>query len=317
MPYTWITPKTDWALGSEFTYNDYNRIRNNLLYLNDKMNDIAPEKAVILDLGNAKTSYDNNYRASEFEAFEKALLSFTRIGVDLNLGSPAVHVDNGFFIGYADLNRIEKSCLKWYGGGKPVSSCYIDPSSFILGSKNNEKHRKQKAKVVVPSSGSVCTAEWISSDESIVTIEVTSPNIVHNVGSATITANVIQNGSVVATATASVQVEEMIEHTGLHKVGSASPVVYTAWNMVMYVGTTSKPYELIIKPESASSNTYNVVSDREDIATVTKNNDGTYTIKAIKVSEYTEEEGYERATIWFYSNSWNSPLAFIIVKPKP
>lgn len=113
MALEWITPKTDWTLSTPFTYVDYNRIRNNLLYLNDMFNETYPDKAVELDLGEAKTGYTNEYFPSEFNAFEEALISFTRIGRDVNIGKRGYYSSNSPFISADALNRIESCCVRW------------------------------------------------------------------------------------------------------------------------------------------------------------------------------------------------------------
>lgn len=113
MSYEWITPKTDWAKTDQFTYQDYNRIRNNLLYLNEQINVNYPNLSRELDLGEEKAGYANDYYPSEFEAFEDALESFKRIGINVNLGERINHKGNSSFIDFASLNRIEKNCLNW------------------------------------------------------------------------------------------------------------------------------------------------------------------------------------------------------------
>jgi hypothetical protein len=111
--YVWITPKTDWVKTDQFTYQDYNRIRNNLLYLNEQINVTYPNLSRELDLGEEKTGYANDYYPSEFEAFEDALESFKRIGINVNLGERINYKGNNSFIDFASLNRIEKNCLNW------------------------------------------------------------------------------------------------------------------------------------------------------------------------------------------------------------
>ena len=113
MSYTWITPKTDWTTTTRFEYTDYNRIRNNLLYINDMLNELYPDKAQTLDLGDAKTGYSNNYAVSEFTAFEDALESFTRIGRDVNVGDRNYYRGNDSFIWADALNRLEECCVRW------------------------------------------------------------------------------------------------------------------------------------------------------------------------------------------------------------
>lgn len=127
MSYEWITPKTDWVKTDQFTYQDYNRIRNNLLYINDKLNTNYPSKKIILDLGDDKTGYNNDYYASEFVAFEKALDSFTRIGRNANVGAKSNFKGNESFADADALNRIEKSCLRWKDFTKPLYKIFDTP----------------------------------------------------------------------------------------------------------------------------------------------------------------------------------------------
>lgn len=127
MPYSWITPKTNWKASDYITYTDYNRIRNNLLFINDQLNTMFPDKAQTLDLGSAKTGYSNVYHASEFNAFEDAIESFARVGTNVSVGTKKVYKANGQFIGYQDLNRIESCCLKWKAFEPSIESATLSP----------------------------------------------------------------------------------------------------------------------------------------------------------------------------------------------
>lgn len=145
MSYEWITPKTDWAKTDQFTYQDYNRIRNNLLFINDKLNTNYPSKRIILDLGDDKTGYNNDYYASEFVAFENALDSFTRVGHNVNIGAKSNFKGNESFADANALNRIEKSCLRWKDFTKPQYKTFDMPYAVkngacaIGGYENNDR----------------------------------------------------------------------------------------------------------------------------------------------------------------------------------
>ena len=133
----WITPKTNWKSSTKFTYTDYNRIKNNLMFLNDMLNEMYPEKAVPLDLG-SDLSYESNYLPSQFNAFEDALQSFTRVGENVNVGQKKTYHENAPFIGYQDLNRIESCCLKWRNYTPPVTtSISISPTAQSLNVGNS------------------------------------------------------------------------------------------------------------------------------------------------------------------------------------
>lgn len=133
----WTTPKTNWKSSTKFTYTDYNRIKNNLMFLNDMLNEMYPDKAVPLDLG-SDLSYESNYLPSQFNAFEDALQSFTRVGENVNVGTRKTYCGNANFIGYKDLNRIESCCLKWRNYTPPVTtSISIKPTAQSLNVGNS------------------------------------------------------------------------------------------------------------------------------------------------------------------------------------
>lgn len=128
----WITPKTNWAKTDKFTIADYNRIKNNLLHINDLLNQMFPQKAQPLDLGNDVT-YSDRYLPSQFNAFEDALESFTRVGSDVNIGEKKIFYGNTPFIDFQELNRIENCSLRWYNFEPPTTKTItIKPNSKIL-----------------------------------------------------------------------------------------------------------------------------------------------------------------------------------------
>lgn len=133
MARSWITPKTNWTKSDKFTITDYNRIRNNLLYINDVLNERCPDKAQTLDLGDPVV-YSSNYYPRQFNAFEDALESFTRAGGNVNIGSKKTFKGNDPFIDSQELNRIERCCLKWYNYDPiiHVSSISISPKSQTI-----------------------------------------------------------------------------------------------------------------------------------------------------------------------------------------
>lgn len=197
MSYEWITPKTDWTTTTRFEYTDYNRIRNNLLYINDMLNELYPDKAQSLDLGDAKTGYANEYAVSEFNAFEDALESFTRVGQDVNVGDRNYYRGNNSFIWADALNRLEQCCLRWYNLDPVVESATLSPSTFEL----QVGQTQQLILTVVPSNADY-TVEYTSSTNSM-TVDntglVTCANLTN--ANTVITATVKQKGIIRVTAT--------------------------------------------------------------------------------------------------------------------
>ena len=168
MSYEWITPKTDWVKTDQFTYQDYNRIRNNLLFLNDRFNNDNPEKAVEINLGLPKTSYDNDYFPSEFEAFEKALDSFKRMDGNVTVGERGSYKGNNNFVNADGLNHLEQSCLNWFNFNVAITSATLTPTPFEVGIGDTI----QLTLSVLPSNAKY-TVEYSSTDTSVATVSST------------------------------------------------------------------------------------------------------------------------------------------------
>ncbi len=168
MSYEWITPKTDWVKTDQFTYQDYNRIRNNLLFINDRFNNDNPEKAVEINLGLPKTSYDNDYFPSEFEAFEKALDSFKRMDGNVTVGERGSYRGNNNFVSADELNHLEQSCLNWFNFNVAITSVTLTPTPFEVGIGDTI----QLTLSVLPSSAKY-TVEYSSTDTSVATVSST------------------------------------------------------------------------------------------------------------------------------------------------
>ena len=182
-----ITPKTDWTTTTRFEYTDYNRIRNNLLYINDMLNELYPDKAQTLDLGDAKTGYGENYAVSEFNAFEEALESFTRIGQDVNVGDRNYYRGNNSFIWADALNRLEQCCLKWKDASmvrvESVTISGADNPIDIWTKTSYTAETIQLSATVLPSNASNKNVTWSSSNTSVAT--VTQTGLVRRVGRGT------------------------------------------------------------------------------------------------------------------------------------
>jgi hypothetical protein len=114
----WTTPKTDWSarydasgafLGDFINIADYNRIKNNLDYLLDLASEILIVPTV--NLGNDKTYSDYPY-ADEWNLIETTLRDLCSL---IGIAFPAIQFyENGAYIGFAELNRIESMELQLY-----------------------------------------------------------------------------------------------------------------------------------------------------------------------------------------------------------
>lgn len=115
---SWTTPKTDWKVtrdvtgiinGDYFNVEDYNRIKNNMAYLCGMAKELIYNFDTSLVFGADKTEKDDYY-ASEFNLWETAIEKMAPI-VNVSYGASTLFTDNGRFITYSELNRIESAQL--------------------------------------------------------------------------------------------------------------------------------------------------------------------------------------------------------------
>lgn len=126
----WIEPKTDWSaqysdtglfIGDFFNVEDYNRIKNNLLYLRElstKLMNNVPVVTVGQDKhypDGANPDFDNDhFFADEINLIEDGLEALDERMGFVDFGDKQTFYDNGKFIDADELNRIERAELKMY-----------------------------------------------------------------------------------------------------------------------------------------------------------------------------------------------------------
>lgn len=122
MSLEWIEPKTDWSaeysdtglfLGDFFNITDYNRIKNNLLYLRELATHLmygVPE----ITVGEDKESYEEYFFADEINLIEDGLKTLDDFIGWVDFGDKQTFYDNGRFIDADELNRIESAELELY-----------------------------------------------------------------------------------------------------------------------------------------------------------------------------------------------------------
>lgn len=130
----WITPKTNWASTDYFNIGDYNRIKNNLTWLQGMVNQVYPNISISA-MGNDKTYSDYIY-ADEFNLFETNLNAIKNWIVSLGIGSGILYSENAPTPDYNELNRIESAILKIYDNltgqiiGRPMLSYTLNGGIF-------------------------------------------------------------------------------------------------------------------------------------------------------------------------------------------
>lgn len=107
----WHAPKTNWVkLGDRFNIQDYNRIKGNLEYLNERASKLIIQFNID-DMGPDKETYRASFYAAEFNRFERNLEVINKHILMQNYGIAQQFYDNGPFIDYEELNRIEGAIL--------------------------------------------------------------------------------------------------------------------------------------------------------------------------------------------------------------
>lgn len=117
----WIIPKTDWKsdrdaegkyTGDYFETGDYNRIKNNLQFLQEFASILYPEFA-IADMGEDKKEKEYPY-ADEINLLEGNLVTIAENTYHPDFGEAPVFADNEAYIDYRELNRLESAILDLY-----------------------------------------------------------------------------------------------------------------------------------------------------------------------------------------------------------
>ena len=134
----WIEPKTDWAArkddegkyaGDYFNIVDYNRIKNNIEFLGTVARKFWP----VFVRAMPDRNYEEYPYADEINTLADNLEAINAF-VGCEIGQKTVYSDNGAFIGFDDLNRLESACLKLY---EAMRNLYTRPMKlpFRLGSQ--------------------------------------------------------------------------------------------------------------------------------------------------------------------------------------
>lgn len=108
----WQTPKTDWTASDVVLCGDYNRIKGNIDYLQTLACKIY-KGFDIEEMGDDKTEEQYPY-ADEYNRLEQNIEMIAKSTVGFQYGESPVFFDNGNFLDYQELNRIEGATLDMY-----------------------------------------------------------------------------------------------------------------------------------------------------------------------------------------------------------
>ena len=111
MAVEWQEPKINWVATDRFNILDFNRIKNNLEHLREKA--ISMYKTFeISDMGEDIVSYESYWNAEYFNAFEENVDIINNAIFTKDYGIAQRFYENGPFIKWDELNRIENACLR-------------------------------------------------------------------------------------------------------------------------------------------------------------------------------------------------------------
>lgn len=106
----WKPPKTNWTVNDRFNFEDYNRIKNNFEYLYEEAFQLW-KPFEIEDMGNDIFDYVTAWKVKYFNAWEKNLDTINNIILTQDYGFAQTFFENGQFIRWNELNRIESAML--------------------------------------------------------------------------------------------------------------------------------------------------------------------------------------------------------------
>lgn len=111
MAIEWTEPKTSWTATDRFNISDFNRIKNNLLWLYNKAK-ILYRSFDISDMGEDITSFESHWNVNYFNAFEENVETINKSIYTQDFGISKRFFENAPFIKFDELNRIENACLQ-------------------------------------------------------------------------------------------------------------------------------------------------------------------------------------------------------------
>lgn len=107
----WHPPKTNWKQTDRFNIEDYNRIKNNLVYLHEKAVSLC-KPFETENMGDDITSYESYWDVEVFNMFERNLEKINQNIFTQDYGCSQTFFENGPFIRFSELNRIEGAILQ-------------------------------------------------------------------------------------------------------------------------------------------------------------------------------------------------------------
>ena len=127
----WMTPKTDWKETDFINVEDFNRIRNNILWVKQESERFYKVYDFTTPLVEP-VSYNSYAFTETWNNLEDALDDIVKNTDDMNIGEKKTFYAYEQYIDFNELNRIESACLT-YKEMIEAQEITVNRLSFILG----------------------------------------------------------------------------------------------------------------------------------------------------------------------------------------
>lgn len=107
---SWTEAKTNWVATDHFNISDFNRIKNNIQYIYEASKLIWGDYDITA-MGADMDDYTEFWDVSKFNAFENNLDTINAHMLNVDIGVKQTFYENGLFIGYEELNRLESATV--------------------------------------------------------------------------------------------------------------------------------------------------------------------------------------------------------------
>lgn len=134
----WQEPKINWTKDDFINIEDFNRIRNNLLYLYEKSKKFYKNynlsKQLVEEVNYSSYAYSEKWNFLEFTSND----IYNNTYKLKNIGTMREFIAYQNYIDYNELNRLENLCLKYYNLLNSQENT-IEKLSFTLGNYKGVK----------------------------------------------------------------------------------------------------------------------------------------------------------------------------------
>lgn len=110
----WITPKTNWVANDYINIEDFNRIRNNILFLSEMASDLYKD-FIFTTVLPQEVNYTSYAYSDYWNLLEEGLQEIVNKTYTLpNIGMFKIYASYDPYIDYEELNRLESVSLLYY-----------------------------------------------------------------------------------------------------------------------------------------------------------------------------------------------------------